>query len=100
MQITNNNPLVSVVITSYNRANLIEGAIQSALAQDYPNLEIIISDNCSTDNTDKVIAKYLSNPKIRYYKNEQNIGMIPNFKLLQNKDRKEIILRMFPATIT
>ena len=88
MQITNNNPLVSVVITSYNRANLIEGAIQSALAQDYPNLEIIISDNCSTDNTEEVIEKYLSNPKIRYYKNEQNIGMIPNFKLATEQRSK------------
>ena len=88
MQIANNNPLVSVVITSYNRANLIEGAVQSALAQDYPNLEIIISDNCSTDNTDEVMAKYLSNPRIRYYKNEQNIGMIPNFKLATEQRSK------------
>ena len=59
----NDNPLVSVVITSYNRANLIEVAIQSVLAQDYQNLEIIISDNCSTDNTYEVMEKYLSNTK-------------------------------------
>ena len=81
-KITNNeNPLVSIVITSYNRANYIENAIESALAQDYPNLEIIISDNCSTDNTYNVINKYLSDPRISYYKNQSNIGMIPNFKI-------------------
>lgn len=84
----NDNPLVSVVITSYNRANLIEVAIQSVLAQDYSNLEIIISDNCSTDNTYEVMEKYLSNPKIRYYKNEQNIGMIPNYKIATEQRTK------------
>jgi glycosyltransferase involved in cell wall biosynthesis len=72
-------PLVSLVITSYNRAHFIENAIKSALAQDYPNLEIIISDNCSTDNTDKLIRKYLADPRIKYSVNDSNIGMIPNF---------------------
>src|SRR5258705_810186 len=72
-------PLISIVITSYNRANWIGQAIESALAQDYPNLEIIISDNCSTDNSDEVIKKYCSDSRIRYTRNETNIGMIPNF---------------------
>ena len=75
------NPLVSIVITSYNRGNLIENAVKSALAQDYGNLEIVISDNNSTDNTHDTIKKYLQDPRIKYYKNEQNIGMIPNFKI-------------------
>lgn len=73
-------PLVSLVITSFDRAKLIEKAIQSALMQDYPNLEIIISDNCSTDNSDEVIRQYLSDPRVKYSRNTKNIGMIPNFK--------------------
>lgn len=72
-------PRVSLVITSYNRAHLIEKAISSALAQDYPNLEIVISDNCSTDNSDQVIRKYAGDPRIKYSVNERNIGMVPNF---------------------
>lgn len=72
-------PLVSLVITSYNRAHFIEDAIRSALAQDYPNLEVIISDNCSTDNSDQVIRKYSSDPRVRYSVNSTNIGMMPNF---------------------
>ncbi len=72
-------PLVSIVITSYNRAHFIEKAIHSALAQDYSNLEVIISDNCSTDNTDEIIKKCLPDPRIRYFTNETNIGMIANF---------------------
>jgi glycosyltransferase involved in cell wall biosynthesis len=74
-----NLPLVSLVITSYNRSEFIRSAIESSLAQDYPNLEIIISDNCSTDNTDEVVKEYLHDSRIRYSVNNRNIGMLPNF---------------------
>jgi glycosyltransferase involved in cell wall biosynthesis len=73
-------PLVSITITSYNRANWIGNAIESALAQDYPNLEIVISDNDSTDNSEEIIQSYCSDPRIKYSKNDTNIGMIANFK--------------------
>lgn len=72
-------PLVSIIITSYNRANFISKSIDSALAQDYKNLEIIISDNNSTDDTDKVIQKYQNDPRVKYFKNSTNLGMIQNF---------------------
>lgn len=73
-------PLVSIVITSYNTAHYISRAIESALAQDYPNLEIVISDNCSTDGSDELIKRYLTDPRVRYSRNETNIGLIPNFE--------------------
>lgn len=72
-------PLVSLVITSYNCAHYIDAAISSALAQDYPNLEVVISDNCSTDNSDGVIRRYTGDPRVRYSINDRNIGMLPNF---------------------
>ena len=75
------NPPVTIIIPSYNRAHFIEATITSALAQDYANLEILISDNCSTDNTDLVINKYLSDKRIKYFRNESNIGMTANFDL-------------------
>ncbi|MEO6453694.1 MAG: glycosyltransferase family 2 protein [Ginsengibacter sp.] len=74
-------PLVSVIITSYNREKYISETINSVLLQDYKNLEIVISDNASTDNTDLLIRKYLHDKKIKYFRNESNIGMIANFKL-------------------
>ena len=73
-------PLVSIIITSFNRAKWIGNTIQSALDQDYPNVEIIISDNQSTDNSDTVIKKYIHEKRIKYFVNDSNIGMMANFK--------------------
>ena len=92
-QVATEKPLVSIIITSYNRAHFIDEAIRSALAQDYENFEIIISDNSSTDNTDDIVNKYISDPKIKYFKNEVNIGMIPNFKIAtEERARGEFIV--------
>ena len=81
-------PLVSIIITSFNREKFIEMAIQSALNQDYPNLEIIISDNNSTDNSDTIIKKYMHDKRIKYFVNDVNIGMTPNFKLATEQRAK------------
>ena len=70
---------VSIIIPTFNRANYVEDAISSALAQDYENLEIIVSDNASTDNTEQVVKLFLKNPKVKYFKNSENIGMVGNW---------------------
>jgi len=71
-------PLISIVITSYNYAHTVTSAIASALAQDYPRLEVVLMDNASTDATPEVAAKYASDPRFRYVRNAENIGMVPN----------------------
>ena len=65
----NNNefPFFSIVMPTYNRAGLIIDSIKTAIAQDYPNFEIIVVDDGSTDNTEEVVLA-LQNPKIRYHK--------------------------------
>jgi glycosyltransferase involved in cell wall biosynthesis len=73
-------PLVSIIIPCYNRERYIAQAIESALSQDYTNLEIVISDNCSTDNTPNIIKKYVHDPRVKFSQNNSNIGMIPNFR--------------------
>jgi glycosyltransferase involved in cell wall biosynthesis len=68
---------ISVAITVYNQAQYIGQAVSSALAQDYPNLEVVVSDNHSTDNIQEVINKF-HDPRLKYFRNEKNIGMIKN----------------------
>lgn len=66
--------LVSVIMPSYNTARFIKETIESVLEQTYSNWELIIVDDCSTDNTDKVVSEYLKDERIRYIKNEKNSG--------------------------
>lgn len=73
------NPLVSIVIPVYNRERFVRDAIDSALAQTYDNIEVVVVDNCSTDNTWQVISSYNS-PKVRAYRNETNVGPVLNWK--------------------
>jgi len=72
--------LVSIMIPTYNQAHWLNKAVESALAQDYPNLEIIISNDCSTDETDQVLNAYHDNARIRIFTNEKNIGRVANYK--------------------
>jgi len=72
-------PKVSIMIPTYNQEKYIGQAIKSALSQPYPNLEIIISDDCSTDSTEEVVKPFLSDKRVKYFKNEQNLGMLGNY---------------------
>ena len=65
--------LVSIIMPSYNTAPYIRETIQSVLDQTYQNWELIIIDDCSTDNTDEVVAS-IKDERIRYYHNEKNSG--------------------------
>ena len=73
-KITTASPLVSIIMLTYNRANYISLALESAFAQTYQNFEIIILDDGSTDNTESVVASF-SDPRIRYIKDTANKGL-------------------------
>lgn len=76
------SPLVSVIITSYNREFYVEEAIQSVLNSSFDNYELIIVDDCSTDNTASIILDYLQRyQQIRFFKNSQNLGEYENRNL-------------------
>lgn len=69
------NPLVSVIIPNYNHAPFLRERIDSVINQTYPNFEIIILDDNSTDNSKEIIESYKHNPKIsRIVYNEVNSG--------------------------
>ena len=66
-------PLVSVIIPSYNRAATLARAMRSVLNQGYSNLELLIVDDGSTDNTQDIVRSF-DDPRVRYLKSEQNEG--------------------------
>jgi glycosyltransferase involved in cell wall biosynthesis len=73
-------PLVSIGIPVRNGARFIREALDSALAQDYPQLEILISDNTSTDDTAAIVQEYTRrDARIRYWRNPADIGIVANF---------------------
>lgn len=79
-------PLVSVCIPSYNRADRLRRAVDRLLRCTYPNLEIIISDNASTDHTQEVCRELArANPHLRYFRQEENIGPTRNFEFARSQ---------------
>lgn len=72
-------PLVSVLMTVYNREMFIAEAIESVLASSFTNFELIIVDDVSTDNGFSIASDFAKNdPRISVYKNEVNLGDYPN----------------------
>jgi glycosyltransferase involved in cell wall biosynthesis len=73
-------PLVSIGMPTYNGERFIRQVLDSLLAQDYKNFELIISDNASTDNTRNICLEYAAKDKrIRYCRSKKNLGAIKNF---------------------
>src|ERR1044072_586177 len=76
---TEQQPLVSICIAVYNGAEFIDETLQCCFNQTYKNIEIIISDNCSTDDTLGRVRAY-NDPRISIYSNESNLGMLANYR--------------------
>lgn len=73
-------PLVSIGIPTYNRVYSLRKTIESAISQDYPNLELVISDNASTDDTQALCQEVCQQDnRIRYIRQSSNIGPTANF---------------------
>jgi len=83
---TNNKlPLVTIGIPTYNRADgFLKQALQSAVEQTYKNIEIIVSDNGSTDHTEDVVRGF-SDSRISYFKHIKNVGLKNNFNFCVQK---------------
>lgn len=73
-------PLVSIGLPVYNGERYLRIALESVLAQTYANLELVISDNASTDGTEAICREYAErDPRVRYHRADRNRGAVWNF---------------------
>ena len=71
-----NSPAVSIVLPTYNGSRYLAGSLQSCLEQTYEDFELVIVDDCSTDDTPKIIADFAArDPRIRASRNETNLRL-------------------------
>jgi glycosyltransferase involved in cell wall biosynthesis len=70
--LTQRDPVFSVIIPTYNRADLITKTLETVFQQTYPHYEIIVVDNCSTDNTEEVLQPAIRSGQIRFIKHDRN----------------------------
>lgn len=76
-------PLVTIGIPTCNRASLLSRSLDSALNQDFSNLEVVISDNASTDDTAQVCESYrVKDARIKYFRQPTNVGPTDNFNVV------------------
>ena len=86
-------PLVTIGVPVCNGEDGLARALDSALAQDYSNLEILISDNASVDATPEICRRYAGiDPRIRWWRNDENIGLGYNFALTAERARGEFFM--------
>ena len=90
-------PLVSFVVLTYNQARFAEDTLAGALSQDYPDLEIIVSDDASKDGTFDVMQDYMlrhpSDKNVRLNRNETNMGLVPHLNyVMRNLVHGEIVV--------
>jgi glycosyltransferase involved in cell wall biosynthesis len=90
-------PKISVLIPTYNQESCVLRAINSARSQTWKNLEIIISDDCSTDGSEKLIRDYLeeiADDRIVYYRHVNNIGILRNYHETLNRASGDYVVNL------
>ena len=87
------SPYFSVVVFTYNRAALLRDCIANILSQSFKDFELIVSDNCSHDNTEEVVGSFRDG-RIRYFRNESNYGLRGNLEAGTSRAVGEIVFLM------
>jgi len=91
-----NDLLVTFLLMTYNQEEYVGEALEGALAQDYSNLEIIISDDFSSDGTygiiESLVSQYSGCHKVAVNRNKKNLGLAAHFNLLTAKSSGDIIV--------
>ena len=83
---------VDILLATYNGEKYLKEQIESLLNQTYTNIQIIISDDCSTDGTRDILKSYENNEKIKVYYQENNLGYVKNFEFLLKKVESDLYM--------
>jgi glycosyltransferase involved in cell wall biosynthesis len=72
-------PRVAVVLTTFNRARVLEGTVRGILNQTFQDFQLVVADDCSTDSTEATVSALMrTDPRIRYLRQPMNVGMPAN----------------------
>ena len=95
-EVTTDQPLVTFALFAYNQEDYIQEAIDGALSQNYSRLEIVFSDDCSTDGTFEIMKnaahKYRGPHQISVRQNKRNLGVALHFDLVMREARGEVVV--------
>ncbi len=87
-----NSPLVTVALPVFNGADTVEAVARSVLAQDHDNIELLIADNASSDDTQDICRELAgSDPRVSYHRQPTNIGLLNNFEWTKHHCRGEYL---------
>jgi len=89
---SDNAPLISVIMSTFNSEKYIQEAIESILKQTYSHFEFLIRDNASTDSTAKIIRSF-HDPRIIFFENDANLGYVSNLNTMINAAQGKYIAR-------
>ncbi len=88
-------PLFTVIIPQKNRAEYLEPTLKTCMIQDYPNFEVIVSDDCSDDNSVEVAQRLASRDnRIKVFPHEQHLGMRDNFEFALNQVKPGYVMAL------
>ena len=88
------SPLVSVVIPTKNRKNLLSMAINSVLSQTYKNIQLIVQDNNSTDGTSDIMTKFQEDERVEYFRESRDLTMTENWNTGHQYARGDYFVRL------
>lgn len=89
------HPFFTVIIPSKNRAEYLKHTLRTCMIQEYPNFEVIVSDDCSDDDSVQVVKQYAEiDPRIKIFAHEQHLGMRDNFEFALNQVKPGYVMAL------
>jgi len=87
-------PKVTIMIPTYNQESFIREAVESALMQTYPKLEVVVGDDCSTDSTAMIVSE-MKDKRLKLVRNNKNLGRTANYRnLLYNHATGDFVINL------